>query len=262
VSYRAIIKKDKRYVWIWNLFIFFISVKGTNFDHSTLDDASFIHADVKGSRFVGSTITRTNWKGVLNFDCSRIVGSYLDNLKIRYLLVKRKVTKKDKKYQNMDLSRLNLVEADLEGVDLSKSDLSNSQLTNTILRGSILSQTRLDNVDLSGANITGTTIEERSIPTTAKLDGLICEFFYPESNPTKPYPSYGKLTSKEAIELLKQPLETVDLIFTDGIDWKAFLSSFNKLKTKYGKNNLDVQAIEHSKDGSLVIKLEVPPVVL
>jgi hypothetical protein len=63
----------------------------------------------------------------------------------------------------------------------------------------------------------------------------------------------------EFTKLFQKALETVDLIFSDGIDWKAFLSSFGELQVKYGKQNLSVQAIEQKSGDAFVIRLNVPP---
>ncbi|MEH2446784.1 MAG: pentapeptide repeat-containing protein [Nostoc sp.] len=227
ISNQAILKKEKKYVWIWNLFVYLISAKGTKFHGSTLDDASFANVNIKGSSFINCTVNRTSWEGVKRIDCSRIQGNYLDNPKIRDLVIKKR-TGKVKDYRDMNLQGLNLFGANLEKIDLSEADLSNSQLTKAELQDSTLSQTRLDNVDLRDANITGTTIEMKSIPATAKLDGLICDFFYPQSNPKQRYPIIGKLTSLEAIKLLQKPSEIKIIFKKDGIDWQAFLQAFEK----------------------------------
>ncbi len=49
------------------------------------------------------------------------------------------------------------------------------------------------------------------------------------------------------------------MIFTDGIDWKAFLTSFQKLQVECGSSELAIQAIERKTDGAFVVRVEVPP---
>ncbi len=261
ISDEAIVKKQKKYVWIWNSFVYIISVQGTKFHSSNLDDASLVNANIKGSSFFECTVMRTNWEGVKKIDCSRIQVNYLENCKIQYLLIQKKVGK-DKDYQDMNLRDLNLVSANLNKVNLSRTDLSNSKLIEAKLQNSILSQTRLDNVDLSSANITGTTIERKSIPATAKLDGLICDFFYPQSNPTHRHPNTGKLTSEEAIKLLQKPLQINISFKQDGIDWQVFLQAFENCLTELNisPDNSEklIQAFEIKLDGDFVIRLNVP----
>lgn len=48
--------------------------------------------------------------------------------------------------------------------------------------------------------------------------------------------------------------KTIDLVFADGIDWQAFLNSFQKLQSEY---ELAIQAIENKSGNILVVHLEV-----
>jgi hypothetical protein len=49
----------------------------------------------------------------------------------------------------------------------------------------------------------------------------------------------------------------LDLIFTDGIDWKAFFLSFQQLRHHYGAATLAIQAIERQAWGGFIVRLEV-----
>ncbi|OYE01047.1 pentapeptide repeat-containing protein [Nostoc sp. 'Peltigera membranacea cyanobiont' 232] len=263
ISNEAIIKKEKRYVWIWNLFVYLISVQSTKFHSSNLKDASLVHADIKGSSFLECTVIRTDWERVKNIDCSRIKVNHLDDLKIRCLLVQKQIGN-DTDYQGMNLQNLNFANANLNMINLSKADLSNSKLIEVKLQESILNSTQLDNVDLRGANITGAKIEIRSIPATAQLDGLICNFFDPHSNIKQRYPKNENknLTSEEAIKVLQKPSE-INLIFKeDGIDWQAFLQGFKNCLEDFdiSPDNSDnlIQAFERELNGDFVIRLNVP----
>ena len=211
ISRIAIIDKDKKFVWIWELFVNFASIQGTKFDYSKLNNACFKEVNLRGSYFLNNELTRTNWEKVKQIDCSTIQENYLENLKIQDLVIKQKLIK-DKNYQDMTLKELNLDNTILDEIDLSGADLSNSTLKSADLTNSNLSQTRLDNVDLSEANITGAIIEPKSIPSTAILYGLKCDYFYPKSNSKERYPITGKLTSYEAIKLLQESSKFI-LIF-------------------------------------------------
>ncbi|MHC0068225.1 pentapeptide repeat-containing protein [Nostoc sp. UIC 10890] len=263
ISDQAIINKEKKYVWIWNLFVYFASVQGTKFHHSNLKDVSFANVNLKGSNFSECTLTRTNWYEVKKIDCARIQVNYLENSIIRDLLIKKR-TRKEKDYQGMDLRELNLVGATLDSVNLSRADLSNSQLIEANLENSILNQTKLDNVDLRRANITGVTIEKGSIPATAQLDGLICDYFYfyPQPNLKQRHPTTGKLTSEEAITLLQKPSQVSIVFEQDGIDWQVFLQVFENCLKEFNisPDNSDnlIQAFESRLNGNFVIRLNVP----
>jgi hypothetical protein len=57
--------------------------------------------------------------------------------------------------------------------------------------------------------------------------------------------------------LFQKALETVDLIFTDGIDWKAFFHAFQELRSQYDGDDISIQSIEQKRSGGIVIGLEV-----
>lgn len=261
ISNQAIIEKDKNYVWIWDLFVHIVSANGTKFYLSNLDDASFVNANITGTSFVKCTAIRTNWESIKRIDCSRFQVNYLQNPKIRYLLTQKQFGK-DKDWQGMNLQGLNLSGANLNNINFSRVDLRYSTLNGAKLQKSNFSQTQLDNVDLSGVDITDAIIGIKSIPSTAKVDGLICKYFRPESNPERRYPINGELTSKEAIKLLQKSLEIMLPFKQGGIDWQAFLQSFENCLKEFDISLDDsetlIQAFERESDGDFVIKLNVP----
>ncbi|MFS0518031.1 hypothetical protein ACEYW6_25405 [Nostoc sp. UIC 10607] len=63
----------------------------------------------------------------------------------------------------------------------------------------------------------------------------------------------------EFAQLFQKSLETLDLIFRNGIDWDAFAYSFKKLEVENQGAQLDVQSIEKKGDGILVVRVAVAP---
>ncbi len=61
----------------------------------------------------------------------------------------------------------------------------------------------------------------------------------------------------EFTKLFQKALETVDLIFSEGIEWTAFLESFQQLQAEVKSEDLSIQAIER-KAGTFIVRLEVP----
>lgn len=72
-------------------------------------------------------------------------------------------------------------------------------------------------------------------------------------------PSSGEFAPGEFTKLFQEVLNTVDLIFRDGIDWKAFTYSFNKLILNNEGTELEIQSIENKGDGVVVVRVNVPP---
>ena len=174
-----------------------------------------------------------------------------------------------------DLSEADLRGADLRGADLSEADLRGADLREADLEGVDLSEAKLNPVQALGTNfnnakLTGACIEDWNINSQTNLNNVTCDYIYLkykwneekkehefiERRPSEPNKSFkpGEFT-----KLFQKALETVDLIFLDGIDWQAFLTSFQKLQVESNNDELAIQAIERKTGGAFVVRVEVPP---
>ncbi|BAZ08648.1 hypothetical protein NIES4071_04530 [Calothrix sp. NIES-4071] len=61
--------------------------------------------------------------------------------------------------------------------------------------------------------------------------------------------------SGEFTELFQKSLQTIDLLFRNGINWDAFAHSFKKVEGENQDAKLDVQSIEKKGDRLLLVKL-------
>jgi len=170
------------------------------------------------------------------------------------------------------LTRADFREADLTDANLTEAILSaaylvRANLTRTNLRGAYLVKTLLFGADLTGANLTDVCLEDWSINSDTNLNYIECECCYKkvcfgdddsiEKLERRPSDPNRNFEPGEFTKLFQKALSTVDLIFTDGIDWKAFFQSFQELQQQYGSENLSVQAIEKKSGEAFVIRLEV-----
>ncbi|NET83904.1 MAG: hypothetical protein F6J94_18860 [Moorea sp. SIO1F2] len=48
------------------------------------------------------------------------------------------------------------------------------------------------------------------------------------------------------------------MIFIHGVNWQAFVPSFQKLKVESGAQELAIQSIENKGDGTIVIRINIP----
>nr|WP_242053884.1 pentapeptide repeat-containing protein [Nostoc sp. FACHB-888] len=164
----------------------------------------------------------------------------------------------------LDLSRANLSGANLSGANLSRANLSRANLSGldligANLIGAKLIRTQVLGTDFTGAKFTGACLEDWNINSATKLNDIDCQYVYLKNDFQERRPSIGEFRLGEFTKLFQKALETVDLIFTDGIDWKAFLLSFQELQAEYGEENLSVQAFEKKSGGAFVVRLEVLP---
>ena len=112
--------------------------------------------------------------------------------------------------------------------------------------------------------MTGACIEAWNIESTTQLNNVDCRFVYLLENP-KPgtddrerRPSSGDFQPGEFTKLFEEVLNTVDLIFRDGIDWKAFVNAFQNVQNQNEDTKLGLQSIENKGDGVVVVKVGVP----
>ena len=150
------------------------------------------------------------------------------------------------KLNEAKLTRAKLNGADLIHADLSKADLSRIQALSANFQEAIL---------------TGACIEHWNINSETNLDNVICDYIYLKQNQQerRPHDPNKNFAPGEFTKLFQKALETVDLIFSDGIDWQAFLISFQNLQTECGTDELGIQAIERKPGDSFVVRVEVPP---
>ena len=59
-------------------------------------------------------------------------------------------------------------------------------------------------------------------------------------------------------KLVQDSLETVDLIFDKGVDWRAFTYSFHKTQIENEGTPLAIRSIENKGDGVVLIRVSVP----
>ena len=154
-----------------------------------------------------------------------------------------------------------LLGADLRGVDLRGADLTKANLRGANLRGAYFTGgVSVLATNFDGATLTRACIEDWNINSNTNLENVICDYIYFKVGQQERRPSDPNKNFKpgELVKLFEKYIETVDLIFKDGIDWAAFLTLFLDLRVEYGEPNVSVQAIEKKSDGAFVIRLNVP----
>lgn len=157
-----------------------------------------------------------------------------------------------------DCSWTELRWADMRGAHLQEVDLRWTDLRGADLRHSLLDGAIALSSDFTGATFTGACIEGWKISNETKLDEVDCAYIYLKSAQRDRYPLAGDFISGEFRSLVQRSLATIDLIFTDGIDWLAFVAAFQSLCTEFKQDDISIQAIEKKDRGAFTVRLEVP----
>jgi uncharacterized protein YjbI with pentapeptide repeats len=255
-------KGDEKFALARSFGVAFGTLGGTSFCGADLTEANFTAATLKSSNFNAlkqkpTILTHVCWKDVKQLDRARVGDSLLSNAAVRDLLVTRNGYKKS--YIRANLRGANLSGVDLQQADLQWADLSEAILQQANLRDANLRETLALGTDFRHAYLTGACLEAWNIDSTTQLDQADCQFVYLLRDQQERRPSSGNFDPGEFTKLFQEVLSTVDLIFRDGIDWKAFTYSFNQLVLDNEGTELSIQSIENKGDGVVVVRVNAPP---
>ena len=246
---------DEKYTAIRSLAIALAAMGGTQFRRANLSNTDFFEAQLKGIDLRSANVTRTHFHQAKNLDRARCGGTILDVPAVRDLAVTH--NGRDKDYTGQNLKGINLRGADLSDANLTEADLSDATLENAILERANLTKIQALRTQFRQANLTAACLEAWNIDSTTALQEVICDHVYLLKGHQHRLPRSGSFAPGEFGKLFEKALDTVDLIFADGIDWQAFFHSFQDLRQQYG-NDLSIQAIEKKSGGTFVVRLEVP----
>jgi len=255
---------DRRYGFIQDIAIALASIGGTRFCGANLTDANFSHALLRNTDFRRATLTRSCWHRVRKLNWARVGDSILATAQIQELLVSGDGCQKS--YINANLQGANLMAANLHTASLKGADLSQATLRDACLDWANLTQTQAIGTDFSHAQMTGASgLGTWNIDSSTQLDQVDCRWVYllehpkPGTDDRERRPSSGEFASGEFTHLFREVLDTVDLIFRNGIDWRAFTQSLQRVQVEHPSSQLDIQSIENKGDGIVTVKVKAQP---
>ena len=259
---RQALKGDEKFAFIRSTGVAFGALGGTSFCGADLTRASFAAATLKNTNFNHSrkqqiVLTHVCWKDANKLDRARVGDSLLADADVRALLISRNGYKKS-------YIRANLRDADLSGINLNLAnlqwaDLSGAILQKADLRGANLRETLALGTDFRNAAFTAACLEAWNIDDKTQLEEIDCQHVYLLRDQQERRPSSGDFAPGEFTKLFQEVLTTVDLIFRDGVDWKAFVSAFKQVQVENGDTELAIQSIENKGDGVIVVRVNLPP---
>ncbi|HAJ62849.1 MAG TPA: hypothetical protein DCP31_29465 [Cyanobacteria bacterium UBA8543] len=255
MGYR-VLNRDKQLAIVQNVSIAIAAIGGTSFFKADLTDANFTQATLKSTNFNDAILTRTRWYEAKKLDLARVGDSILRQPSVRNLLVSGNGYKKS-------YDGANFKEANLIGVNLSEANLREANISQAILYGANLEGANLTQVQAVGTNftkayLTGACLEAWHIDSTTQLEQVDCRYIYLLQCQRDRRPNSGDFQPGEFTKLFQEVLNTVDLIFRNGVDWKAFITAFRQLQVENEGTDLAIQSIENKGDGVIVVKVSVP----
>jgi uncharacterized protein YjbI with pentapeptide repeats len=257
---------NKKYEIIQNTSVKIVAFRGTRFENSTLNQASFERANLKFTNFKQSTKNHTNlvhtrWLHSKGLNYALLDNTILDNNLVRELLTKH--YSQNRVFRNCDFTGANLSFADLSNMDFTDSNFTNALLERANLRNSILTRVNLVSSVLSQAVLTGASgIGTLNTNNATQFGGIKGDYVYLSDQNTDRYPLLDtNLGEGELEKYLRREFNTVDFSFPNGVHLKAFTDALNQCKIFSGDDeNLDIKidSIIDKGNGNILIKINIP----
>lgn len=230
-------KGNTQDIWIHNFAVIYSCLKGTNFQNSNLASANFTKARLKSTDFRNANLKHVRWYKATMLNQVRTKKTYLNDFEVR-------------KWITGGVGNKNFDNKNLQGINLQGINLINASFINTDLSDAILSDT----------TITGACIQDWNINSETRLDNVICDYVYLKSGQRERRPSDKSRNFQpgEFAKLVSKSLNSVDLIFRKGVNWKAVAYSLKNTQVLNQDTPLAIQSIENKGNGVVLIKVTVP----
>jgi len=255
--------KEEGHDLVRSIAIVWASWGGTSFRRSDLTRSNFANATLRSADFRNARLNNINWRGSKRLEFARVDNSVLSDSEIRKLLITG--NGHGRSYIGADLQNVNLECANLQAANLRSANLSRSTLNNTDLSHSNLTEVLATGTDFEGANLTGACIQSWNIDSTTNLKDVHCQYIYLLENPNelgsherRPHDPSKIFDPGDFSHLFTDALNTIDLLFREGLDTKAFAEAYRKVQVMAGDRELSIQSIEKKGDGNVLLTFSVP----
>jgi uncharacterized protein YjbI with pentapeptide repeats len=226
--------------------------RGTSFYDLDLSQVSFRGSNLSNSDLRARKLYRTCFQGVVGLEKAQIDSRYLD---LELPRVKRLLTEgysKDTDFRRLNLRGAYLQGTDLRRLDFTDTDLSGSDFKGADVRGAVLAHANVTGVDFSDANLTGICIQDWNVNRETLFTNVLCDYVYrkldEQAEPIDRYPLDRNFDEREFESLYQEVENVVELVFKEGVNWRAFAFSLQKLQLEDEGLGLELKGIEKRGD--------------
>jgi len=250
---------DLRYTNFSNAILQGADLHDVDFSNAILHEVNFCNTDFSGAILRKADLYRANLHG------ANLYGADLRETDLREAHFGNAILR-DTDFREANLSSADFYNADLCGADLSNTNLYGVDFRKTDLRRADFNSSRVLYANFTEARLTGACIADWQIGSSTILQSVKCDYIFrtaDESNafsgrlPVDPESSFAAEEFTQRFQIIASALETIDITFTEGIDWQAFFASFQELRQQRPNDELSIQGIER-KGEAFIIRLEVP----
>ena len=252
-----VLSKDERFDLLQRIATTFTAQGGTCFYKANLTNANFTQAKLKCADFSSAHLQQTNFYRAHKLNTAKLTDTVLNQTQVRHLAVTKQGEQQS--YCGLNLTGLNLVEARLVRCDFTDCTLNHATLQGASALDADFTRTQAIGTDFRYALLTGSCVEAWNIDSTTQLDSVACEYVYLRAHQQERRPSSGLFKVGEFSKLFQEVLDTVDLIFQGGLDWKALHATLEDANQARPEDKpLTLRSIENKDDGVVVVKVDAP----
>ncbi|MEC4813629.1 MAG: pentapeptide repeat-containing protein [Scytonema sp. PMC 1069.18] len=237
---------------------------GTSFHGADLTNANFQGCILKNTNFGRANVKHTKWFQSLYLDRARIGTTYLQNPRVRELLITE--IGQNKSFDGLILRGVNLSGANLTNASFMRANLNEANLQNCNLSGAKLKQALLEGADFTGATLTGAYIEDWGITNQTKFNGVRCDYVFmqlptPENpNPRRKPDNWNETFALGDFADFIQPIvDTLDLYHNSGVDPRAIAISFKQLAENNPEAELRIVGMEVKGEDKFLLRAKTAP---
>ena len=188
-----------------------------NLEGANLEKANLREADLRGANLERANLRKADLRE------ANLEGANLSQAQLEKAIYSRE-TKFSKGF-NPEGEGMYLIgpQADLEGADLEGANLEGANLSKANLRKANLNEANLAEAKVLATNftqaiLTGVCIQYWKTNSETNLENVTCDYIYLKHGQEKRRPASGNFKPGEFAKYVEKVLETVDLLFKDGID--------------------------------------------
>ncbi|MBD2194121.1 MULTISPECIES: pentapeptide repeat-containing protein [Calothrix] len=246
---------DAKFIWMQKLAIAVSTLFGTSFKQADLTNANFSNAYLKNINLSNAKLINTNFHLAKKLAFCQLENTILVNPIIRDLSVNKKAN--NKVFIGCNLKGINLDYADMSYADLTEADISQATFVGATLEGANLTKVQAIATNFQQAKFTAACLESWNIDSTTELTGVICDYVYLLNHQQERRPSSGIFAAGEFTKLFQVAINTVDLIFRNGLNSQALSTALTKVRLENEDSLLAPKSIENKGDNVVVVRVDV-----
>ncbi len=246
---------DAKFMPIQNMAQAIFTIGGTSFHGADLTNADFSQASLKSADLRNTKLICTNFHLAKNLSLARVDNTILSNPKIRDLVVSHRGF--NKSYVGCNLKGVNLAGADLSDADFTAVDISDATFAGAILERANLTQIQALGTNFQQAYLTAACLENWHINEKTQLNNINCDYVYFKNHQLERHPLSGVFAAGEFTKLYQVIVDTIELIFRNGVDWEALIIAIKEVSATNNIETLTIKSIENKDDGFIVVKVRV-----